>query len=170
MRVKIDLKLPSNLWTAKDTLVLAQNTVASIKLRTSKGIDATGVSFDNYSTKPIYVAFKGARLKPKGGRPSRTNKSIYYARGYRQYKQESRRRTPGGEGQSAEVDIVLSGQLMNNLVVLEATRDQFKIGLTKHVKSYGYHVNDKREYIGLTDDEVDVLVDAIALDLSEKLK
>jgi len=59
---------------------------------------------------------------------------------------------------------------MNNLVVLEATRDQFKIGLTKHVKSYGYHVNDKREYIGLTDDEVDVLVDAIALDLSEKLK
>lgn len=170
MRVRTNLNLPLNLWTAQDSLGLALNTVATIKLRTSKGIDASGSAFDRYSTKPLYVAKKGARLKPKGGQPSRTGKSIYYARGYRQYKQESRKRSASGEGQSAEVDLVLSGQLMNNLVVLDATKDQFKIGLTKHVKSYGYHVNNKREYIGLTNDEVDILVEAIRFDLLEKLQ
>lgn len=169
MKVKLDLKIPDNVWTAEDSLTVALNTVASIKLRTSKGIDANGIKFDEYSKKPIYVAFKGARLTPKGGRKSRTGKSIYYAKGYQQYKEESRRRTGAG-GESAEVDLVLSGQLMNNLVVLEADKNSFKIGLTKQVRSYGYHVNDKREYIGLTDQEVDNLVEAVTIDLMEKLK
>ena len=59
---------------------------------------------------------------------------------------------------------------MNNLVVTEATPKGFKIGLTKQVQNYGYHVNDKREYLGLTDDDVEVLVEAVTLDVSEKLK
>jgi len=65
---------------------------------------------------------------------------------------------------------VLSGQLMNNLVVTEATPTGFKIGLTKHVQSYGYHVNQKREYLGLSEDDIDVLVEAVSNDVSEKLK
>ena len=81
MRV-VDLNIPNSLWTARDSLRLAQNTLASIKLRTSKGIDANGKPFDEYSDKPIYIAKKGARLAPKGGRLSRTKKSIYYAKGY----------------------------------------------------------------------------------------
>lgn len=168
MPVKVDINIPRTIWTAKDSLTLAQNTLAMIKLRTSKGIDANGVNFDKYSKEPIYVAKKGARLSPKGGRPSRTGKSVYYAGGYKQYKNESRRR--GGKDDSAEVDLVLSGQLMNNLVVTEATAKGFKIGLTKQVQSYGYHVNDKREYLGLTDDDVKVLVEAVTFDVREKLK
>ena len=59
---------------------------------------------------------------------------------------------------------------MNNLVVLEASQKGFTIGLTKHVASYGYHVNDRRQYIGLTNDEVDILVEAVRFDVLEKLK
>jgi hypothetical protein len=168
MPTKVNLKVPRTLWTAQDSMRLALNTLASIKLRTSNGIDANGDQFDKYSTKPIYVAKRGARLSPKGGRPSRTGNSIYYAGGYAQYKHDSRRR--GGKGKkSAEVDLVLSGQLMNNLVVLEATPTGFTIGLTKHVQSYGYHVNDKREFLGLTDDDIEILTEAVGIEVRQKL-
>ena len=103
---KVDIKIPRTLWTARDSLRLAQNTLAAIKLRTSRGIDANGVAFDGYSKKPpIYVAKRGARLAPKGGRPSRTGRSVYYQGGYQQYKRESRDR--GSSSDSAEVDLVL---------------------------------------------------------------
>lgn len=166
---KINLKLPASVWSANDTKRLASNTLATVKLRTSRGISSTGTPFIEYSTKPLYVAFKGARLKPKGGRVSRTGNSVFYKDGYKQYKQESRKRT-GKAGESAEVDLVLSGQLMNNLVILEATETRFRIGLTKHVQHYGYDVHKKRPYIGLTDDEINILVDAVAIDISNKLR
>ena len=169
MSVKVNLKLPRNIWTAKDTKTIASNTLATVKRRSMHGISSKGNKFKKYSTKPMYVSFKGARLKPKGGtRVSRTGKSIYYAGGYQQYKNDSRKRQ-GGKGQTAEVDLVLSGQLMNNLVVLEATDTRFRIGLTKHVQHYGYEVHKIRPYIGLTDDEIDTLVNAVAFDISKKL-
>ena len=169
MTVKVNLKLPRDIWTAKDTKALASNTVATVKRRTMRGISSEGKKFKKYSTNPLYVSFRGARLKPKGGtRLSRTGKSIYYANGYRQYKEDSRKRR-GGQGQTAEVDLVLSGQLMNNLVVLQATETRFRIGLTKHVRHYGYEVHKVRPYIGLTDNEIDTLVNAVALDISKKL-
>ena len=169
MTVKVNLKLPRDIWTAKDTKALASNTVATVKRRTMRGISSRGKKFKKYSTKPLYVSFRGARLKPKGGtRLSRTGKSIYYAGGYQQYKHDSRKRQ-GGQGRTAEVDLVLSGQLMNNLVVLSATETRFRIGLTKHVQHYGYEVHKIRPYIGLTDNEIDTLVNAVAFDISKKL-
>ena len=169
MATKVNLKLPRDIWTAKDTKAVASNTLAIVKRRTMRGISSQGKKFKKYSTKPLYVAFRGARLKPKGGtRVSRTGKSIYYAGGYQQYKEDSRKRQ-GGQGRTAEVDLVLSGQLMNNLVVLEATETRFRIGLTKHVQHYGYEVHKARPYIGLTDDEIDTLVNAVAFDISKKL-
>jgi hypothetical protein len=169
MTVKVNLKLPASVWTASDSAALASNTLASIKLRTSKGIDAQGTKFDDYSTNPLSVSLKGARLKPKGGIKSKSGKSVFYQGGYKQYKEESRKRTRG-RGVSAEVDLVLSGQLMNNFVVLEAKSTSFKIGLTKHVRHYGYDVNDQREFIGLTPKEVDILVNAVAIDIGNKLR
>jgi hypothetical protein len=76
MGARVNLNLPSSLWTAQDSARLALNTLAAIKLRTSKGIDANGQPFDGYSKRPIYVAYRGARLKPKGGRVSRTMTNI----------------------------------------------------------------------------------------------
>jgi hypothetical protein len=171
MASKVKLKLPASIWTEKDTKVLASNTLATIKRRTSKGLSSNGGKFKDYSTKSMYVSFKGARLKPKGGRLSRTGNSVFYAGGYEQYKHDSRKRSrTATKGQSAEVDLVLSGQLMNNLVVLEASLTRFRIGLTKHVQHYGYAVHEKRPYIGLTDNEINILVNAVSYDISEKLR
>ena len=169
MAIKVNLNLPTDVWNASDSAGLASNTLASIKFRTSKGIDANGKPFDKYSTNPLYVKKKGARLKPKGGRLARGGRSVFYSGGYRQYKEESRKRTRG-RGTSAEVDLVLSGQLMNNFIVLEASANGFRLGLTKHVRHYGYDVNNDREYIGLTKNEVDILVEAVAIDIGNKIR
>lgn len=167
MPAKVKLNLPTSLWTAKDSARLAQNTLAAIKLRTSRGIDADGAKFDPYSRKPLYVPYRGARLKPKGGRVSRTGQSVYYAGGYDQYKRESRRH---GAGSSALVDLTLSGALMNNLRVLQATDSFFIIGLTQEVWSYGYKVNAQRPYLGLSPRDVDVLVLAVQAEITKKIK
>lgn len=166
MPTKVNIKVPRSLWTKKDSARLASNTLASIKLRTSKGIDANGEEFDEYSTTPIYVALKGARLKPKGGEKTKSGNSIFYQNGYQQYKQDSRRR--GGGGDSAEVDLVLSGNMMNNLIVKETTATSFTIGLTNKAQ-YGYIVNQKREFLGLSQDDIDVLVKTVELEIRKKL-
>jgi len=167
---KVKLKFPKQLWSKKDTMRLAMNTLASIKLRTSKGLDADGKPFEDYSTKPIYIPIgkgTGARLKPKGGRVSRTGNSVFYSGGYQEYKHDSRKR--GGPDDSAEVDLVLSGALMNNLVVLNAQQTKFTIGLTSHVQYYGYYVNEKREFIGLSDKDVDVLFQTVKEEIANKI-
>jgi hypothetical protein len=163
-RVKLDL--PRSLWTSKNTLRLAQDVLASIKLRTSKGLDANGKKFKPYSTNPLYVSTRGARLKPKGGRPTPSGESVYYQGGYQQYKHESRRR--GSSTDSAEVDLVASGNMINNLVVKEATKDRFVIGLTENAL-YGYRVNQTREFLGLSPSDVDVLLKAAEAELSKRL-
>ena len=69
-------------------------------------LDANGVDpSQRYSTNLSMSLREELVLSPKGGRPSRTGKSVFYQGGYRQYKEESRRRGgPGGD--SAEVDLV----------------------------------------------------------------
>lgn len=174
MPSKVKLKLPKTIWTKADTQRLAMDTLASIKLRTSKGIDANGDNFAKYSTKKIYISTKkgtGKRLKPKGGVLSKTGKTMRFDGGYREYKELSRERgTVPGQIDSAEVDLVLSGALMNNLVVLKASKTRFVIGLTKHVRYYGYAVNAKREYLGLSPDEVRLLVVATRQAIADKLR
>jgi len=172
---KVKLKLPKQLWTKKDTMKLAMNTLASIKMRTAKGLDADEQKFKEYSTTPIYISKKsgtGARLKPKGGVRKRGSKSVFYPEGYQQYKYESRKRGKSNPYQddSAEVDLVLSGSLMNNLVVLSARQTSFTIGLTSHVQYYGYYVNDEREFLGLSDKDVAVLVLAVQAEIENKLE
>jgi len=166
MGAKVKLNLPSSLWTAKDSARLGADTLAAIKLRTSKGIDANGKPFNGYSKRPLYVSYRGARLKPKGGRVSRTGQSVYYKGGYDQYKRESRQHD---EDSSALVDLVLSGTLMNNLVLLRADAQRFVIGLTQHVRYYGYDVNNDREYLGLSPKDVEILVKAVQINLARKI-
>lgn len=164
---QVNIKIPRSLWTAKDTLRLAQNTLASIKLRTSRGLDADGRPFKPYSTTPLYVSKRGARLKPKGGRLSRTGESVYYEGGYQQYKEESRRRGSGSD--SAEVDLVLSGNMMNNLIVKQATEDMFVIGLSDKAQ-YGYVVNQDRQFLGLSPQDIEILVEAVEAEVRKKIK
>jgi hypothetical protein len=162
MRATISLNLPAALWTAQQSAALASNVVASIKMRTSEGLDTNDKPFKPYSKKPIYIPFKGARLKPKGGRVSRTGRSMFFAGGYHEYKVKSRKH---GAGSSALVDLVASGILMNNLVVLHADARRFVIGLTPEVRYYGYGVNQVRPYLGLSSRQVDIVVRAVEYDL-----
>ncbi len=169
---QVRFRLPKDLWTERDTKRLALNTLASIKRRTMQGRDADGKPFKEYSEKPLYVAFKGARLKPKGyTRKSRTGKSAFYQGGYREYKDKSRKRStrPSTE-MTSEVDLVLSGSLMANFVPLKVTRYSFILGLGSPVQKYGYHVNEKRRFIGLSPKEVDQLTKVVALEIQNKLQ
>ena len=177
MPTKISLKnIPSKLWTAEDSAKVGFNTLASIKMRTSQGISAEGQPFKKYSTKPIYIGFNsdtGKRLKPKGGRRTKSGLSMFYAGGlsggYHAYKVRSRKRRPNA-GHSAIVDLTLSGQLMNNFIMTSATANGFTLGLTDHVKHYGYFVNRERPFIGLTEEDVETLVKAVEIDIMEKIK
>lgn len=162
---RVTIRIPKSLWTARDSARLAADTLASIKLRTSKGLDADGVPFADYSENALYVSKRGARLSPKGGRPSRTGRSVYYERGYKQYKAQSRRRS---KSSSAEVDLVLSGNLMNNLVVKSASADGFVIGITQHAQ-YGYAVNERREFLGLSSKDIKILTKAVEIELNKRL-
>lgn len=166
MPSRVNINIPKSLWTSKNTLRLAQDVLASIKLRTSKGLDANGKRFKGYSTNPLYVPFRGARLTPKGGRVTPSGDSVFYDGGYREYKHESRRR--GNSSDSAEVDLVLSGNMMNNLVVKEATQDRFVIGLTENAL-YGYRVNETREFLGLSPSDIDILMKAAEAELRKQL-
>ena len=158
------------IWTAADSQATALDTVALIKRRIYRGLDSSGRPFLTYSTKPIYVPKKGARLKPKGGRKTKGGRSIYYAGGYAEYKQASRRRVAGGSNQTAEVDLTLSGALVNNIQPLQATRTGYVIGPTSAVRGYGYYVNARRPFIGLSPDDVRMLTAAVAARIRKKLR
>ena len=169
---QVRFRLPKDLWTERDTKRLALNTLASIKRRTMQGRAADGKPFKEYSEKPLYVAFKGARLKPKGyTRKSRTGKSAFYQGGYREYKDKSRKRStrPTTE-MTSDVDLVLSGSLMANFIPLKVTKTRFTLGLGSPVQAYGYHVNKTRRFIGLSQPEVDQMTKVIALEIKQKLQ
>jgi len=172
MKVQIGIILPV-IWTTRDSMATAADTIALVRLRTYAGLDIQDRAFSSYapySETPIYVSLKGARLKPKGGRKTKSGKSMFFQGGYREYKQKSRRRrTKGGANQTAEIDLTLSGALMNNLVTTSATKTSFTIGLSGAVRSYGYYVNARRPFIGLSSSDQRKLTDAIAARIRKKL-
>ncbi len=140
-----------DLITEKDMRRLGQGIVVTIKTRTLRGLDKRGNPFKPYSRRPIYVAKRHARLAPKGGRPSRTGKSIYYAGGYAEYKRTSRRLSVPTDGSAtAEVDLILSGQLMGSIHVSRATPTSVRISTGAREALYGVHVNNVRRFMGIS--------------------
>jgi len=165
-RVTISVQIPE-IWTERDSQITALDTIALIRFRVYAGKDTKDRPFKGYSTKPIYVSKRGARLTPKGGR--RTKKGMFFEGGYQEYKQKSRRRVSGGSNQTAEVDLTLSGALMNNLVMTDSTKTSFTIGLSSAVKHYGYYVHEDRPFIGLSASDQRKLTDAVAARIRKKL-
>ena len=172
MKVQIGIILPV-IWTTRDSMATAADTIALVRLRTYAGLDTQDRPFDSYapySQTPIYISMRGARLKPKGGRKTKSGKSMFFQGGYREYKQKSRRRrTKGGANQTAEIDLTLSGALMNNLVTTSATKTSFTIGLSGAVRSYGYYVNARRPFIGLSASDRRKVTDAVAARIRKRL-
>ena len=175
-RITIEISIPK-LWTVQDSRITALDTIAIIRSRVYSGKDTQDHPFAGYSTRPIYISRKGARLKPKGGRTKRLKaigrkramKTMYFEGGYKEYKQKSRERVEGGKNQTAEVDLTLSGALMNNLVPTEVHKTGFTIGLSPAVQSYGYHVNVKRPFLGLSPYDQNNLRRAVSARIRQKL-
>lgn len=131
---------------------LGNTVVALIRRRTQQGVDADGDKFTPYSTRPIYISrFRGtgARLKPKGGQPSRTGASIYYAGGYAEYKRLS-------TGSNA-VNLTLSGQLMRSIRVTKASARKVVVQTSGGAIRYARGVNSRRPFMGVPPDEIGVL-------------
>ena len=166
MKATLSLNLPIINTTKPMMMSIAQDIMAIIKVRIYKGLDFNLTKFKAYSTKPIYINYKSTtykRLKPKGG--IKKPKSMYYAGGYAEYKEKSRKRSNAIEGQTAAVDLTLSGMMLQNFVVLDATNRSFTIGLLPPVQDYGYAVNQTRGFIGLASKEVDQLVEIVKANL-----
>ena len=166
MKATISLNLPPLNLTKTMMKGIAQDILAIIKIRIYKGLDYNLSKFKAYSTKPIYIGYKSTtykRLKPKRG--IKKPNSMFFAGGYAEYKEKSRKRSNAIEGQTASVDLTLSGMMMQNFVVLDATNTKFTIGLLPPVQDYGYAVNKDRGFIGLADKEVDQLVQIVKANL-----
>ena len=166
MKATLSLNLPPLNLTKTMMKGIAQDILAIIKIRIYKGLDYNLSKFKAYSTKPIYIGYKSTtykRLKPKRG--IKKPNSMFFAGGYAEYKEKSRKRSNAIEGQTASIDLTLSGMMMQNFVVLDATNTKFTIGLLPPVQDYGYAVNKDRGFIGLADKEVDQLVQIVKANL-----
>ena len=166
MKATISLNLPTLNLNKPQMVAIAQDILAIIKIRIYKGLDYNLSKFRAYSTKPIYINYKSTtykRLKPKGG--VKKLKSMFFAGGYAEYKEKSRKRSNAIEGQTAAVDLTLSGMMLQNFVVLDSTNTKFTIGLLPPVQDYGYAVNQDRGFIGLAKKEVDQLVEIVKANL-----
>ena len=175
VKVNLSFNIPQ-IWTVKDSQVMALDTIALIKMRTYRGLDSKGRGFKPYSTKPLYIRRQGAPLSPKGGRRTKSGKSVFYKRGYWEYKHKSRRRRapqskikPGSGGQTSDVDLTLSGNMMNNLVMIDRSPRTYTIGLDPSFPKYGYDVNAERSFIGLSPADVTALTNAVAARIRRKL-
>jgi len=164
-KVKVSITIPE-LWTVRDSQITALDTIALVRSRVYAGKDTSDRPFKEYSERPIYISYQ-ANLPPKGG--EKTPKGVYYEGGYREYKRKSRRYTPGGKNQTAEVDLTLSGALINNLITTNATKTSYTIGLSSKVQSYGYDVHRDRPFIGLSNSDQRKLTNAIAARMRKKL-
>ena len=159
-------------------IMIGNSMVAIIRDRTLKGIDAKGLPFKAYSTRPTNISIgsgTGLRLVPKGGEVSRTGRSMRFKGGYAEYKRKSRRAgiTPGGGASSAttsEVDLTLRGQLMGSVHVAQATDDAVVVQTGDGTAAYAGPVNDQRQFMGIAPSDYDDLEAAAADAIEDALR
>ena len=166
MKATLSLNLPALNLTKPVMTAIAQDILAIIKIRIYKGLDYNLNKFKAYSTQPITIGYQSTtykRLKPKGG--IKTAKGMRFPGGYAEYKEKSRKRSNSIEGQTASVDLTLSGMMLQNFVVLDSSNTKFTIGLLPPVQDYGYAVNEDRGFIGLAKKEVDQLIEIVKANL-----
>ena len=141
------VKVTDGLSDAATMTTIGNAVVAFIRGRTGKGRSALGDGFAPYSTAPIYISRHtgtGRRLVPKGGRRTKSGKSVFYEGGYAQYRQLST-----GSG---VINLTLSGQLMRAIRVSQVTASRAVVDIAPGA-AYGAAVNDKRRFMGIAPDE-----------------
>lgn len=164
--------------TIDDVRLLAQASMSQVVTRVhQRGLDVFDRPFAKYSTTPMKLYARsstGRALTPKGGEPfpwvkgPRQRDGSYdgtrigqeggkfYARGYRQYKAESRIGGVNREGAAGiEVDLVLSGALARAYRVTSVTSRSFIVGITGNARLYAGAVDDRRPFMGLSPSDAD---------------
>lgn len=153
--VDIKLNLPNLQLTTQDMLATGNEAIALLKMRVyDKNEDLNGKPFKPYSTRPMFIAKDSPtakRLKPKGGQKS--VKGNYYKGGYAEYKQASTG--------SSDVNLTLSGNLLQSIQVVSADSKGFTISPTGTATTYAEKVDKARPFIGVTDDELEILKEVI---------
>ena len=155
---------------------IGMDSILLIRERTVAGQSYTGQAFKPYSTKPISIP-KTAFPKPKGGRPSNSGRSVFYAGGYREYKQLSRmpgtvrpRKNKAAKKPTAEVDLTLTGLLMNSMHVTQVTKTSVTVGVTGPALDYAYYVNQARPFMGLSTTDINILADVYSDLIARELR
>lgn len=155
-KVEINLNLPNLTLTAQDMIATANESIALLKMRVyEKNKDLDDKPFKQYSNRPISIKLNSdtaKRLKPKGGVKTAFG-SVFYKGGYREYKQMSTG--------SDEVNLTLSGNLLQSIQVINANNQGFVIGPTGSATRYALKVHNERSFIGITDSELEILKDVI---------
>lgn len=175
MRASISVQMPPEMGQPSAVALfgrpfmvrLGNDVVALIRLRTGRGMGADGQPFKGYSTTPIYIVKNGPtgqRLSPKGGRLSRTGRSVYYEGGYRQFKEQSRRGVGG-----AEVDLTLSGEMLRSVAVRSASDTSVTVGTGDRVL-HAAKVDAARPFVGIAPDEVSVLEGIVGEQVESRLR
>ena len=164
VRARLDVT-KADLATPQIMRRIGMDSILLIRERTVAGKSATGAAFKPYSTKPISIP-KTAFPKPKGGRPSNSGRSVHYTGGYREYKQLSRmpgktgpRKNPEAKGATAEVDLTLTGLMLNSIQVTQVSRTSVTIGVTGDASRYASYVNRSRPFMGLSSADINILAD-----------
>ena len=169
--IRVNMRLDSLRADLSSPRIMRQiglDAIMLIRERTVSGVSATGQPFIGYSTRPISISVKQFP-KPKGGRLSKSGNYVYYQGGYKEYKQLSRmpgtvqpRKNPQAKAPTAEVDLTLTGLMLNSIQVKQVTKTSVTIGVTGKSLDYAYYVNQKRLFMGLSASDVNVLSDVYA--------
>lgn len=153
--VNIKLNLPQISLTAQDMLQTGTEAIALLKMRVyDQNKDLDGKPFKPYSTRPFMVrngSDTAKRLKPKGGQ--KRNGGVFYKGGYKEYKASSTG--------SSDVNLTLSGNLLQSIQVTDANAKSFTISPTGSAKKYALKVDTARPFIGVTNAELEILKEII---------
>lgn len=170
--MKVDVKVNvipldiGELMDARGMTTIGNSVVTLIRKRTqADGESYDGEAFAPYSTRPIYISRNrgaGARLAPKGGRPSRKGGSVYYAGGYAEYK----RLSTG----SSIVNLTLSGQLMRSIRVAKADSRSVVVQAGGGAVTYARGVDNQRPFMGVAESERQLLTRVVQAQVKRVIK
>jgi hypothetical protein len=162
LRVTVSGSMPTQVTDREAMVQIAADVVTIIRRRTNRGQSARGEAFKPYSTRPISIGTfsqpgTGRRLAPKGGKLSKSGKSMRFTGGYAEYKRLSRGAgalpatgyAAAAVGPSSEVDLLLSGELRRSIEVAQADEDSAMVQTGTRTATYAGAVNALRPFMGL---------------------
>lgn len=155
-------KFVKSIITEKVPFQLASDLRNMIVQRSKKGVGLKG-GFKPYSTHPYYRSKRGIRPVAKGGRPSKTGKTVYYEGGYRAFAAATKGTTTP--------NLFASGAMFKSMQARPLTKYQAQIIFTNDIQARkAIQNNETREFFGATEQEKKVLTNSFNLLIKNNLK